>query len=107
MDQFIVQLIALALFTIGLYGIMTSKLGLKMLISVEIVLNSAILSLVSDSIGAGPAHVSPLVMALCPMTETSPRAPIMYPIWLMVEYARILFRSLTTIPIVPAQLFLP
>ena len=64
MDQFIVQLIALALFTIGLYGIMTSKLGLKMLISVEIVLNSAILSLVSDSIGAGPAHVSPLVMAL-------------------------------------------
>ena len=43
---------------------MTSKLGLKMLISVEIILNSAILSLVSDSIGAGPANVSPLVMAL-------------------------------------------
>ncbi len=64
MDQYIVQLIALALFTIGLYGIMTSKLGLKMLISVEIILNSAILSLVSDSIGAGPKSVSPLVMAL-------------------------------------------
>ncbi|MCL4350006.1 MAG: NADH-quinone oxidoreductase subunit NuoK [Candidatus Thermoplasmatota archaeon] len=64
MDQYVVQLIALALFSIGLYGIMTSKLGLKMLISVEIILNSAILSLVSDSIGAGVNHVSPLVMSL-------------------------------------------
>ena len=36
MDQFIVQLISLALFTIGLYGIMVSKVGIEMLISVEI-----------------------------------------------------------------------
>jgi NADH-quinone oxidoreductase subunit K len=62
MDQFIVQLISLALFTIGLYGIMVSKIGIKMLISVEILLNGAILSLVSAAIGTG--KVDPLVMAL-------------------------------------------
>jgi NADH-quinone oxidoreductase subunit K len=62
MDQYIVQIIALALFTIGIYGIMTSKLGIKMLISVEILLNGAILSLVSTSIGEG--HIAPLILAL-------------------------------------------
>ncbi len=62
MEQFIVQLVALALFTIGLYGIMISKIGIKMLVSVEILLNGAILSLVSTAIFNGT--VSPLVMAL-------------------------------------------
>lgn len=62
MEQFIIQLIALALFTVGIYGIMVSKVGIKMLISVEVLLNGAILSLVSTAIGTG--KVSPLVMAL-------------------------------------------
>ncbi len=62
MEQFLVQLVALALFTVGLYGIMVSKVGIKMLVSVEILLNGAILSLVSTAIGSGT--VSPLVMAL-------------------------------------------
>ncbi len=62
MEQFLIQLIALALFTVGLYGIMVSKVGIKMLVSVEVLLNGAILSLVSVAIGTGT--VSPLVMAL-------------------------------------------
>ncbi|MGP6219666.1 NADH-quinone oxidoreductase subunit NuoK [Caldiplasma sukawensis] len=62
MYQFFVQLVALAIFSIGLYGIMVSKLGIKMLISVELLLNGAILSLVSTAIGTG--STSPLIMGL-------------------------------------------
>ncbi len=62
MYQNMIQIFALALFTIGIYGVMTSKLGIKMLISVEVMLNSAIFSLVSAAMGTG--NVTPLVMAL-------------------------------------------
>jgi NADH-quinone oxidoreductase subunit K len=62
MYENMIQLFALAIFTIGLYGVMISKLGIKMLISVEVMLNAAIFSLVSAAMGSG--HLSPLVMAL-------------------------------------------
>lgn len=62
MDENMIQLFALAIFSVGLYGVMTSKLGIKMLISVEVMLNAAIFSLVSTGMVSG--HLSPLVMAL-------------------------------------------
>lgn len=52
--------VALLLFVIGLYGVMTSKVGIKMLISVEIMINAAIMNLISV---AGP-DMSPIVLAL-------------------------------------------
>jgi NADH:ubiquinone oxidoreductase subunit K len=38
--------LSLILFTIGIYGITTSKVGMKVIISLEIVLNSALLDVV-------------------------------------------------------------
>lgn len=57
-----VNVLALMLFTIGLYGVMTSNIGIKMLISIEILINAAILSLVG--VGALFNTSSPLVFAL-------------------------------------------
>lgn len=45
----IVNTVALLLFVVGLYGVMTSKVGIKMLISVEIMINGAVLNLVAAS----------------------------------------------------------
>ncbi|SMD30936.1 NADH dehydrogenase subunit K [Picrophilus oshimae DSM 9789] len=42
-------MLSLILFSIGLYGISTSNVGIKMLISLEIIINSAILAGVSVS----------------------------------------------------------
>ncbi len=66
----IISFVAMILFSIGIYGVMTSKVGIKMLISIEIMINSAILNLVG--IGAyfyaipGPTQldISPYVLAL-------------------------------------------
>ncbi|MEM0158065.1 MAG: NADH-quinone oxidoreductase subunit NuoK [Thermoplasmataceae archaeon] len=62
MYLFLVSMLALILFAIGLYGIMTSNIGIKMLISIEILLNSALLELVAVAISSGT--VDPIIMAL-------------------------------------------
>ena len=41
------ETLSLILFCVGLYGVMTSKVGIKMLISLEIMINSAVLNLIS------------------------------------------------------------
>ena len=62
MFLYIAELIALLLFTIGLAGVMTSNIGIKMLISIELMLNASIFSLVAIGITSG--SVSPLILAL-------------------------------------------
>lgn len=62
MDIFLVSFLSLILFVVGLYGVMTSNIGIKMLISIEILINSAILNLVAVAIYYG--SVSPIIMAL-------------------------------------------
>ena len=62
MYLYIAELISLLLFTVGLAGVMTSNIGIKMLISIEVMLNASIFSLVAIGISSG--NVSPLVMAL-------------------------------------------
>lgn len=62
MDIFLVSVLSLILFAIGLYGIMTSNIGIKMLISIEILINAAILNLVMVAIAFG--NISPILMAL-------------------------------------------
>lgn len=62
MFLYIAELISLLLFTIGLAGVMTSNIGIKMLISIELMLNASIFSLVA--IGISNGSVSPLIMAL-------------------------------------------
>ena len=62
MDIFLVSFLSLILFVIGLYGVMTSNIGIKMLISIEIIINSAILNLVAVAIYYNT--VSPIIMAL-------------------------------------------
>ena len=54
------QTLSLLLFCVGLYGVMTSKIGIKMLISLEIMINSAVLNLIS----VAGASSDPLVLAL-------------------------------------------
>ncbi len=54
------QVLSLLLFCAGLYGVMSSKIGIKMLISIEIMINSAVLGLIS--VAAGSAD--PIVLAL-------------------------------------------
>ena len=54
------ETLSLILFCVGLYGVMTSKVGIKMLISLEIMINSAVLNLISVS----GASSDPLVLAL-------------------------------------------
>ena len=54
------ETVALLLFCVGLYGVMTSKVGIKMLISLEIMINSAVLNLIS----VAGASSGPLVLAL-------------------------------------------
>ena len=54
------ETVSLILFCVGLYGVMTSKVGIKMLISLEIMINSAVLNLISV---AGTSS-DPLVLAL-------------------------------------------
>jgi NADH:ubiquinone oxidoreductase subunit K len=60
MELMIADTLAMLLFTVGLYGVMTSKVGIKMLISVEILLNSAVLALVASSYGS----MQPIILAL-------------------------------------------
>lgn len=62
MEIFVVTLLSLVLFTIGLYGIMTSNIGIKMMISIEIVINAAILNLVLVAISSNT--ISPILLAL-------------------------------------------
>ncbi len=57
-----VNVLSLILFSIGLYGVMVSNIGIKMLISIEILLNAAILSLIGAGILFNSS--SPLVFAL-------------------------------------------
>ncbi|MCL5782678.1 MAG: NADH-quinone oxidoreductase subunit NuoK [Candidatus Thermoplasmatota archaeon] len=59
---FAVSLLSLVLFSIGLYGVMTSNIGIKMLISIEILINAAILNLVVVAISQ--STISPIIMAL-------------------------------------------
>ena len=54
------ETVSLILFCVGLYGVMTSKVGIKMLISLEIMINSAVLNLISVE----GASSDPLVLAL-------------------------------------------
>ncbi|MCL5803911.1 MAG: NADH-quinone oxidoreductase subunit NuoK [Candidatus Thermoplasmatota archaeon] len=54
------ETVSLILFCVGLYGVMTSKVGIKMLISLEIMINSAVLNLIS----VAGASSDPLVLAL-------------------------------------------
>jgi NADH:ubiquinone oxidoreductase subunit K len=60
MELMIADTLAMLLFTVGLYGVMTSKVGIKMLISIEILLNSAVLALVASSYGS----MQPIILAL-------------------------------------------
>ncbi len=62
MEIMIVSMLSLILFVIGLYGIMTSNVGIKMLISLEIIINSAILNLVAVAVAY--SSVDPIIMAL-------------------------------------------
>lgn len=62
MQIFIVTILSLILFTIGLYGVMTSNIGIKMLISIEILINAAILNLVMVAISE--SSITPILMAL-------------------------------------------
>ncbi len=62
MEIFIVTLLSLILFSIGLYGIMTSNIGIKMMISIEILINAAILNLVLIAVSSNT--ISPILMAL-------------------------------------------
>lgn len=62
MEIFVVTLLSLILFSIGLYGIMTSNIGIKMMISIEILINAAILNLVLVAVSGNT--ISPIVMAL-------------------------------------------
>lgn len=62
MELFLVSVLSLILFSIGLYGVMTSNVGLKMLISIEILLNSAMLNLIG--VAANYSTSDPLIMAL-------------------------------------------
>ena len=59
---FAVSLLSLILFSIGLYGVMTSNIGIKMLISIEILINASILNLVVVAISQ--STISPIIMAL-------------------------------------------
>ena len=52
MDIFIADTVALFLFAVGLYGVMTSNVGIKMLISVEIMINSAVIALVVSAVNS-------------------------------------------------------
>ncbi len=54
------ETLSLLLFSIGLYGVMTSKVGIKMLISIEILINAAVLNLVS----VAGLSMQPIVLAL-------------------------------------------
>ena len=60
MELMIADTIAIFLFTVGLYGVMSSKVGIKMLISIEILINSAVLALVASSYGS----MQPIILAL-------------------------------------------
>ncbi|MHB8371203.1 MAG: NADH-quinone oxidoreductase subunit NuoK [Thermoplasmataceae archaeon] len=62
MFLYIAELISLLIFTIGLTGVMTSNVGIKMLISIELMLNASIFSLVA--VAASNGSVTPLIMAL-------------------------------------------
>ncbi|MCL4312354.1 MAG: NADH-quinone oxidoreductase subunit NuoK [Candidatus Thermoplasmatota archaeon] len=46
MNIIYILFLSMILFTIGIYGVMTSKVGMKVIISLEIVLNSALLDVV-------------------------------------------------------------
>ncbi|MCL4328754.1 MAG: NADH-quinone oxidoreductase subunit NuoK [Candidatus Thermoplasmatota archaeon] len=52
--------LSLLLFVIGLYGVMSSKVGIKMLISIEILVNAGVLNLV---LVAG-SSMQPIILAL-------------------------------------------
>ncbi|MCW6168416.1 MAG: NADH-quinone oxidoreductase subunit NuoK [Thermoplasmatales archaeon] len=58
----VASMLSLILFIVGLYGVMTSNIGIKMLISIEVLINAAILNLVIIAIYY--ASVQPIVMAL-------------------------------------------
>ncbi len=60
MELYLIQGLSLLTFTIGLYGIMTSKGGIKTLISIEILLNSSLINLVA----MGQYSSAPLVLAI-------------------------------------------
>ena len=62
MEIFLVSVLSLILFSIGLYGVMTSNIGIKVLISIEILINAAILNLVMVAIAYG--STDPILMAL-------------------------------------------
>ncbi|MCL4335143.1 MAG: NADH-quinone oxidoreductase subunit NuoK [Candidatus Thermoplasmatota archaeon] len=52
--------LSLILFVIGLYGVMVSKVGIKMLVSIEIMINAGILNLLLVAAGS----MQPIVLAL-------------------------------------------
>ncbi|WP_393970907.1 NADH-quinone oxidoreductase subunit NuoK [Oxyplasma meridianum] len=58
----LVAMLSLILFTIGLYGVMTSNIGIKMMISIEILINSGILNMVA--VGSYYYSSQPMLMAL-------------------------------------------
>lgn len=62
--------VALLLFVVGLYGVMTSKIGIKMLISIEIMINAAVLSLVSVAAGSMDAIVLALFVIAIAAVES-------------------------------------
>lgn len=62
MQLMLVSVLSLILFSVGLYGVMTSNVGIKMLISIEILLNSAILNLVG--VASDYYSSQPLILAL-------------------------------------------
>ncbi|MHB8396097.1 MAG: NADH-quinone oxidoreductase subunit NuoK [Thermoplasmataceae archaeon] len=60
MLMIIPETVSLLLFAIGLYGVMNSRVGIKMLISIEILINAAVLNLV---VVAGTS-MQPVVLAV-------------------------------------------
>lgn len=60
MLMIIPETISLILFCVGLYGVMSSKIGIKMLISIEIMINSAVLNLIA----VAAQSQDPIVLAL-------------------------------------------
>lgn len=60
MELYLIQMLSLLTFTIGLYGVMTSAGGIKTLISIEVLLNSALINLVA----MGQYSSEPLILAV-------------------------------------------
>ncbi|MCL4315048.1 MAG: NADH-quinone oxidoreductase subunit NuoK [Candidatus Thermoplasmatota archaeon] len=92
MELFLIQGLTLLLFTIGLYGVMTAKTGIKTLISIEILLNSALVNLVA----LGYRSSQPLVLALFVIAISVVESAVGLSIMLAVyrKFGRITIQSL-------------